>query len=147
MKRPIALIGNVLGLIILSLIFLILFHIVDAVLDSTEQNGNQTWVVMLEVLWMGGLYVFLTLSIKPSVHYGYFVERLHRGDSLLCLSESFSGDQLTLKYFFEGLEIQRKYLVWRCFGIPVTFRIFKQIFGSLLSLLVASLAYVLRQPG
>jgi len=146
------LIGNTLGLVILSLIFLIFFTLVDDLWDIMEgrnaENRNQIYLpVLLEVLWMGGLYVFLTLSIKPSVHYGYFIERLHRGDSLLCLSECFSGDQLTLKYFFEGLEIQRKYLVWRCFGIPVTFTIFKQIFGSLLSLLVASLAYVLRQSG
>ena len=151
-NRPVTLIGNTLGVIIVSLIFLMLFLLVDEVLDtmagrSAENRAQIYFLVLLEVLWMGGLYVFLTLSIKPSVHYGYFVERLHRGDSLLCLSECFSGDQLTLKYFFEGLELQRKYLVWRVFGIPVTFRIFNQIFGSMLSLLVASLAFALRQSG
>ena len=65
-----------------------LFLLVDEVLDTmvgtpAENRAPLYFLVLLEVLWMGGLYVFLTLSIKPSVHYGYFVERLHRGDRMV----------------------------------------------------------------
>ena len=152
-RRPVKLIGTSLALIVLSLILLITCYIIEAVLYSVEgKNVDIISLIVLQPLWMGGLYVFLHLSIKPSVCYRKFIEKLHKGDSLLILSECFSGDQLTLKYFFDGLEMQQKYLVWRYFipgrgNVSVTYNLYQQILSSLAGVLVASIAFVLRQLG
>ena len=113
----------------------------DYILDI----GGLVGLVVLETLWMYGLYILLTISMKPSIAYTRFLESIHRGDYVLILSECFNSDNNgALKYFLDGLEIQRRSVIWMIFGIPVTLEMYERVIGSLVSLLIAAIALILR---
>ena len=78
-----------------------------------------------------------------------FLRSLHCGDNVFILSECFNGKSNSgaLKYFFDGLEIQRQSVIWSIFGIPVTLEMYERVIGSLVSLLIAALALILRSSG
>ena len=83
--------------------------------------------------------------MKPSIAYTRFLESIHRGDYVLILSECFNSDNNgALKYFLDGLEIQRRSVIWMIFGIPVTLEMYERVIGSLVSLLIAAFALILR---
>ena len=153
MKRSVQILGSSVGLITFSLILYIILSAAQFVFYSFERFYSRYWSVSLidfgETLWMYGLYMLLTLSMKPSMRYTLFLRSLHCGDNVFILSECFNGESNSgaLKYFFDGLEIQRQSVIWRIFGIPVTVEMFERVIGSLVSLLIAALALILRSGG
>ena len=95
---------------------------------------------------MYALYILLTLSMKPSIEYTLFLRLLYCSDNVFILSECFNGGSSSgaLKHFFDGLEIQRQSVILSTFGIPITLELYGRIIGSLVSLLIAALALILR---
>ena len=89
--------------------------------------------------------VYITNYINEAINSIYsFFESIHRGDYVLILSECFNSDNNgALKYFLDGLEIQRRSVIWMIFGIPVTLEMYERV-GSLVSLLIAAIALILR---
>ena len=149
-KRSVRILGTSVGLVIFSLILYIILTGIDFVFQSFQSDyildiGGLVFMIMLETLWMYGLYILLTISMKPSIAYTRFLESIHRGDYVLILSECFNSDNNgALKYFLDGLEIQRRSVIWMIFGIPVTLEMYERVIGSLVSLLIAAIALILR---
>eukprot|EP00943_MAST-04B_sp_MAST-4B-sp1_P005670 g5670.t1 len=153
-KRSVQILGSSVGLLIFSLILFIILSGLQFVLQSFRSDfilkiTELVSLIMVEILWMYGLYIILTLSMKPSIEYTLFLRSLHCGDNVFILSECFNGKNNSgaLKYFFDGLEIQRQSVIWRIFGIPVTLEMYERVIGSLISLLIAALALILRSSG
>ena len=149
-KRPVRILGNSVGLVIFSLILYIILMGIHFVFQSFQSDyildiGGLVGFVITETLWMYGLYILLTISMKPSIAYTRFLESIHRGDYVLILAECFNSDNNgALKYFLDGLEIQRRSVIWMIFGIPVTLEMYERVIGSLVSLLIAAIALILR---
>ena len=61
--------------------------------------------------------------------------------TISCFNSDNNG---ALKYFLDGLEIQRRSVIWMIFGIPVTLEMYERVIGSLVSLLIAAIALILR---
>ena len=49
-----------------------------------------------------------------------------------------------MSYFFTGLETSRKDVVWKIFGIPLTFAVYQKVIGSLVSIIILSMTFALR---
>ena len=150
-KRSVQILGSSVGLMIVSLILFVILSAVQFVIFSFESGfildiGVLVSLILGETLWMYGLYIILTLSMKPSIQYTLFSRSLHCGDNVFILSECFNGKSNSgaLKYFFDGLEIQRQSVIWSIFGIPVTLEMYERVIGSLVSLLITALALSLR---
>ena len=150
-KRSVQILGSSVGLITIYLILIIILNGVQFVLQSFKSGfildiNHLVYLILVETLWMYGLYMLLTLSMKPSIEYTLFLRSLHRGDNVFILSECFNGKSNSgaLKYFFDGLEIQRQSVIWSVFGIPITLELYERVIGSLVSLLIAVLALILR---
>merc|ERR1712023_348018 len=125
--------GSSVGLIAIYLILIIVLNGVRFVLQSFKSDfildiNHLVYLILGETLWM----------------YALFLRSLHRGDNVFILSECFNGESNSgaLKYFFDGLEIQRRSVIWSVFGIPVTLELYERIIGSLVSLLITALALV-----
>ena len=148
-KRFVHILGSSLGLITIYLILIIIVNPFQFVVQSFKSGfildiGQLVGLIMGETLWMYALYIMLTLSMKPSIEYTLFLRSLHCGDKVFILSECFNGES---KKFFDGLEIQRQSVIWSIFGIPVTLEMYERVIGSLVSLLIAALALILRSSG
>ena len=52
--------------------------------------------------------------------------------------------QATLHFFFNGLERQSKQLIWKSMGVPITFDVYQRVIGSLVSILIMTMAFMLR---
>ena len=148
-KRFVHILGSSLGLITIYLILIIIVNPFQFVVQSFKSGfildiGQLVGLIMGETLWMYALYMMLTLSMKPSIEYTLFLRSLHCGDKVFILSECFNGES---KKFFDGLEIQRQSVIWSIFGIPVTLEMYERVIGSLVSLLLAALALILRSSG
>ena len=148
-KRFVHIFGSSLGLITIYLILIIIVNPFPFVVQSFKSGfildiGQLVWLIMGETLWMYALYIMLTLSMKPSIEYTLFLRSLHCGDKVFILSECFNGES---KKFFDGLEVQRQSVIWSIFGIPVTLEMYERVIGSLVSLLIAALALILRSSG
>eukprot|EP00942_MAST-04A_sp_MAST-4A-sp1_P012729 g12729.t1 len=148
-KRFVHILGSSLGLITIYLILIIIVNPFQFVVQSFKSDfildiGQLVGLIMGETLWMYALYMMLTLSMKPSIEYTLFLRSLHCGDKVFILSECFNGES---KKFFDGLEIQRQSVIWSIFGIPVTLEMYERVIGSLVSLLIAALALILRSSG
>ena len=153
-KRSVQILGSLVGLVAIYLILYIILSAVQFVFQSFESGfildiGQLVSLILGETLWFYGLYIILTLSMKPSIEYTLFLRSLHCGDNVFILSECFNGKSNSgaLKYFFDGLEIQRQSVIWSIFGIPVTLEMYERVIGSLVSLLIAALALILRSSG
>ena len=150
-KRSVQILGSSVGLLTFGLILYIILSAVRFVLQSFKSDfildiNHLVFLILGETLWMYALYMLLTLSMKPSIRYTLFLRSLHCGDNVFILSECFNGESNSgaLKYFFDGLEIQRQSVIWSVFGIPITLELYERVIGSLVSLLIAVLALVLR---
>ena len=150
-KRFVQYFSSSVGLVTIYLILIIIVAGVQFVLESFKSGfildiNQLAFVILGETIWMFGLYMVLTLSMKPSIRYTLFLRSLHCGDNVFILSECFNGESNSgaLKYFFDGLEIQRQSVIWSVFGIPITLELYERVIGSLVSLLIAVLALVLR---
>ena len=136
MVHPVKKVGNALAMTVLNVLAMIVLDIIVKVTNATSGTfTNSTFLVastiLLQTMWNFCLYFLLSVTMKPSLAYTRFIDRLKRPSSLLVISECFVGDQ---KYFFDGLELHREHLVWKVFGISVTLDLYQKIFGSLLSL-------------
>ena len=152
MVHPVKKVGLGLAMFVLNVLAMIVLDIIAKVTNATSNTGNtngafanNTFVVastiLLQTIWNFCLYFLLSVTMKPSLAYTRFIDRLKRPSSLLVISECFVGDQ---RYFFDGLELHREHLVWKVFGISVTLDLYQKIFGSLLSLFVIGGSLVVR---
>ena len=49
-----------------------------------------------------------------------------------------------IAFFFNGLERQSKQLIWKSMGVPITFDVYQRVIGSLVSILIMTMAFMLR---
>ena len=49
-----------------------------------------------------------------------------------------------IAFFLKGLERQSKQLIWKSMGVPITFDVYQRVIGSLVSILIMTMAFMLR---
>ena len=88
--------------------------------------------------------LLLSTSISPSNEYTVFIEQLQKPDILFTISKIYGSEAHGMSYFFTGLETSRKDVVWKIFGIPLTFAVYQKVIGSLVSIIILSMTFALR---
>ena len=88
--------------------------------------------------------LLLSTSISPSNEYTVFIEQLQKPDILFTISRMYGSEAHGMSYFFAGLETSRKDVVWKIFGIPLTFAVYQKVIGSLVSIIILSMTFALR---
>jgi hypothetical protein len=101
-------------------------------------------LIMYTLPFAVGLYVVLSYATQPSIDYTAFIHACHKPDTLWTISKCYSGNQATLQYFFDGLELQRQHFIWKAMGLPITMELYHRVIGSLVSINLASVALALR---
>ena len=140
--------GTALAWLIFTFILSPIFLCADMVLSviaGTPKSFALLFVASLHILLnIYGLALILRVTILPSIQYELFVDKLQKPKNLWVISKCYSGNQATLHYFFSGLERQSKNLIWKSMGVPITFGIYQKVIGSLVSILIMSMAFMLR---
>ena len=83
-------------------------------------------------------------SKKVPSGYHNFIEQLQKPDILFTISRMYGSEAHGMSYFFAGLETSRKDVVWKIFGIPLTFAVYQKVIGSLVSIIILSMTFALR---
>ena len=129
--------------------FAILFPLADTVISIVQ--GQNIFIGQLIFLFCVYFPVevycailLLSTSISPSNEYTVFIEQLQKPDILFTISRIYGGEAHGMSYFFAGLETSRKDVVWKIFGIPLTFAVYQKVIGSLVSIIILSMTFALR---
>ncbi len=142
-------IGKILSIFLVTIMFAILFPLADTVI-SIVQGQN---VFIGQLIFLFGVYMpiqvyfailLLSTSISPSNEYTVFIEQLQKPDILFTISRIYGSEAHGMLYFFTGLETSRKDVVWKIFGIPLTFAVYQKVIGSLVSIIILSMTFALR---
>ena len=131
------------------IMFTILFPLADTVISIVQgQTLFIGWLIFLFGVYMPvviyAAIVLLSTSISPSNEYTVFIEQLQKPDILFTISRIYGSEAHGMSYFFAGLETSRKDVVWKIFGIPLTFAVYQKVIGSLVSIIILSMTFALR---
>ena len=142
-------IGKILSIILVTIMFAILFPLADTVISIVQ--GQNIFIGQLIFLFCVYFPVevycailLLSTSISPSNEYTVFIEQLQKPDILFTISRIYGSEAHGMSYFFAGLETSRKDVVWKIFGIPLTFAVYQKVIGSLVSIIILSMTFALR---
>ena len=140
--------GTALASVIFTTILSPIFLCADMVLSVIAGTPKPFALLFVASLYfllsIYGLALILRVTILPSIQYELFVDKLQKPKNVWVISKCYSGNQATLHYFFSGLERQSKNLIWKSMGVPITFGIYQKVIGSLVSILIMSMAFMLR---
>ena len=142
-------IGKILSIFLVIIMFGILFPLADTVISIVQgQTIFIEWLIFLFGVYMPvviyAAIVLLSTSISPSNEYTVFIEQLQKPDILFTISRMYGSEAHGMSYFFAGLETSRKDVVWKIFGIPLTFAVYQKVIGSLVSIIILSMTFALR---
>ena len=142
-------IGKILSIFLVAIMFGILFPLADTVISIVQgETIFIGWLIFLFGVYMPvviyAAIVLLSTSISPSNEYTVFIEQLQKPDILFTISRIYGSEAHGMSYFFAGLETSRKDVVWKIFGIPLTFAVYQKVIGSLVSIIILSMTFALR---
>jgi len=139
MKFTVNTLGNMIALWNITFVITIVFRILDPLNVSLQGKSVPIAEVISIIVLVASLSVplqlYLTLTMVPSLAFTKFINKLHEPSILLILSECYIKNHSALQLFFDGLQIKRNDLIWKYFGIGVTFQLYRNIFSALGSLI------------
>lgn len=134
--------GVIIGLFLINNLLNIIEQVLDVSIKILEKKAFGGWDVFTPIFNISTetylLSLMLSYTIMPSIEYNKLIDELHMPNNVWGLSKSYGENKSALQYFFDGLDLNRKNLIWTIFGIEITTKTYKNIMGSLFSLLVAT---------
>ena len=147
-KKGVEVVGTGLALSIFTFILSAICHCTDVVLLAISgaqiDLQSSVYYFMAIPLFIYFVALLLRFTIQPSIQYELLIDTLHKPKHLWVISKCYSGNQATLHFFFNGLERQSKQLIWKSMGVPITFDVYQRVIGSLVSILIMTMAFMLR---